>query len=74
LHVVDWIAPNAKDILLLKKIMMLSEQKWQKNGLCSIMPILNRNILIVMAAELEEKNSSILQTCVKFVSVVWKKS
>jgi hypothetical protein len=53
---------------------MSSGQKWQKNGLCSIMPILNLNILIVMAAELEEINSSILQTCVKFVSVVWKKS
>ena len=38
------------------------------------MPILNRNILIVMAAESEENYSSILQTCVKFASAVWKKT
>jgi hypothetical protein len=70
---VDWIALNAKHILLPGKIMMSSGQRWQKNGLCSIIPLLNRNILIVMAAELEKNYSSILQTCVKFVSVVWKK-
>ena len=53
---------------------MINEQKWQKNGLYNKSPILDRNILIAMDVEMEGKNSFIVQTCAKFVSVVWKKS
>jgi len=54
--------------------MMSSGQKWQKNGLYNIRPILDRSILIAMDVELEGKNSFIVQICVNYVNVAWKKS